>query len=126
MVGAERDFPANVYPWMGLKRKGVELRLCRPEQGRIDVKALLQLCDRRTRVLAISAVQFWSGFRGELAALSTALKGRDVLLVVDAIQAAGAVKLDVVQTAVALLCARAQKWLARSTRICIAHRLPRP
>src|SRR5437879_1086784 len=90
IVGVDREFPANIYPWMGLKRKGVELRLYPGAQnGRIDVKALVRLCDQRTRVLAISAVQFWSGFRTDLAALSTQLKGRDVLLVVDAISAAG-------------------------------------
>src|SRR2546428_6636461 len=109
IVGVDREFPANIYPWMGLKRRSVELRLYRPEQGRIDVKALLRLCDERTRVLAISAVQFWSGFRADLSALSTGLRGRDVLLVVDAIQAAGAVRLDLSTLAVDFLCADAQQ-----------------
>jgi cysteine desulfurase / selenocysteine lyase len=125
IVGVDREFPANIYPWMGLKRKGVDLRLCRPEQGRIDVKSLLQLCDRRTRVLAISAVQFWSGFRTDLAALSTALKGRDVLLVVDAIQAAGAVKLDLSRVAIDFLCAGAQKWLLGPIGVGFAYVGPR-
>jgi len=111
IVGVHREFPANIYPWMGLQRKGVELRLYRAEQGRIDVKGLVRLCDRRTRVLAISAVQFWSGFRTDLGALGAALKGRDVLLVVDAIQAAGAMRLDLAAAPVDFLCAGAQKWL---------------
>src|SRR3984893_9497833 len=111
IVGADREFPANIYPWMGLKRKGVELRLYRPTQGRIDIKALVRLCDQRTRVLAISAVQFWSGFRTDLAALGTALKGRDVLLVVNAIQAVDAMRLDLSAAPVDFLCAGAQKWL---------------
>src|ERR1700704_2059097 len=111
VVGLDREFPANIYPWMGLQRKGVELRLYRAEHGRLDVKALVQLCDRRTRVLAISAVQFWSGFRADLAALSVALKGRDVLLVVDAMQAVGAMRMDLATTRVDFLCAGAHKWL---------------
>jgi selenocysteine lyase/cysteine desulfurase len=111
VVGVDREFPANIYPWMGLKRKGVELRLYRPEQGRIDVKALVRLCDARTRVLTISAVQFWSGFRTDLAALATALKGSPILLVVDAMQAVGAMRLDLSATPVDFLCAGAQKWL---------------
>jgi selenocysteine lyase/cysteine desulfurase len=111
IVGVDREFPANIYPWMALKRKGVELRLYRPAQGRIDIKALVRLCDQRTRVLAISAVQFWSGFRTDLAALGTALKGREVLLVVDAIQAVGAMRLDLSAAPVDFLCAGAQKWL---------------
>jgi cysteine desulfurase/selenocysteine lyase len=125
IVGVDREFPANIYPWMGLKRKGVELRLYRPEQGRIDVKALVGLCDRHTRVLAISAVQFWSGFRTDLVALGAALKGRDVLLVVDAIQAAGALKLDLARAAVDFLCAGAQKWLLGPIGVGFAYVGPR-
>jgi selenocysteine lyase/cysteine desulfurase len=125
IVGVDREYPANIYPWMGLKRKGVELRLYRPEQGRIDVKALVLLCDRRTRVLAISAVQFWNGFRTDLAALGTALKGRDVLLVVDAIQAAGAMRLDLSATPVDFLCAGAHKWLLGPIGVGFAYVGPR-
>jgi selenocysteine lyase/cysteine desulfurase len=125
IVGVDREFPANIYPWMGLKRRGVELRLYRAEQGRIDVKALVRLCDQRTRVLAISAVQFWSGFRSDLAALGTALKGRDVLLVVDGIQAVGAVRLDLRATPVDFLCAGAQKWLLGPIGVGFAYVGPR-
>src|SRR6202011_693120 len=111
IVGVNREFPSNIYPWMGLKRKGVELRLYPPEEGRIDVKAVVGLCDRRTRLLAISAVQYWSGFRTDLGALATALRGRDVLLVVNAVQAVGGLRLDLSQTPVDFLAAGAQKWL---------------
>src|SRR5438309_5941915 len=109
IVGVDREFPANIYPWMGLKRKGVELRLYRAQNGRIDVKALVRLCDQRTRVLAISAVQFWSGFRTDLATLGAAPKGRDVLLGVDAIEAAGALGLRPVGRGVDFRCAGARK-----------------
>src|SRR5437016_6391300 len=125
IVGVDREFPANIYPWMGLKRKGVELRLNRPEQGRIDLKALARLCDRRTRVVAISAVQFWSGFRTDLDALRTALKGHDALLVVDAIQAAGAMHLDLSSAPVDFLCAGAQKWLLGPIGVGFAYVGPR-
>lgn len=125
IVGVNREYPANIYPWMGLKRKGVELRLYQAEQGRIDVKALVRLCDQRTRVLAISAVQFWNGFRTDLAALGTALKGRDVLLVVDAIQAVGALRLDLHATPVDFLCAGAQKWLLGPIGVGFAYVGPR-
>jgi cysteine desulfurase / selenocysteine lyase len=125
IVGVDREYPANIYPWMGLQRKGVELRLYRPEQGRIDVKALAQLCDSRTRVLAISAVQFWSGFRTDLGALGAAIKGRDVLLVVDAIQAAGAMRLDLAATPVDFLCAGAHKWLLGPIGVGFAYIGPR-
>jgi cysteine desulfurase / selenocysteine lyase len=111
VVGVDREFPANIYPWMDLKRKGVELRLYRPPGGRIDLAALARLCDQRTRVLAVSAVQFWNGFRIELQALRPALRAKDVLLVVDGIQAAGAMHIDLSAAPVDFLCAGAQKWL---------------
>jgi selenocysteine lyase/cysteine desulfurase len=110
---------------MGLKRKGVELRLYHAEEGRIDVKAVARLCDRRTRVLAISAVQFWSGFRADLGALGTALKGSDVLLVVDAIQAVGAMRLDLSATPVDFLCAGAHKWMLGPIGVGFAYVGPR-
>lgn len=125
IVSVDREFPSNIYPWMGLKRKGVELRLYGPEQGRIHVEALVRLCDRRTRVLAISAVQFWSGFRTDLGALGTALRGRDTLLVVDAIQAAGALHLDLSKTPVDFLAAGAQKWLLGPIGIGVVYLGPR-
>src|ERR1700674_5447153 len=124
-VGVDWEFPSNIYPWMGLKRKGVELRLYRPEQGRIDVKALVRHCDRRTRVLAISAVQFWSGFRTDLGALGTALRGRDVLLVVDAVQAVGGLQLDLSRTPVDFLAAGAHKWLLGPMGVGFAYVGPR-
>lgn len=125
IVGVHREFPSNIYPWMGLKRKGIELRLYQPEQGRIDVKAVVRLCDRRTRVLAISAVQFWSGFRIDLGALGTALRGRDVLLVVDAAQAVGALQVDLSRTPVDFLAAGAQKWLLGPMGVGFAYVGPR-
>jgi selenocysteine lyase/cysteine desulfurase len=111
IVGVHREFPSNIYPWMGLKRKGVELRLYQLDEGRIDVKTVVRLCDQRTRVLAISAVQFWSGFRIDLGALAMALRGRDVLLVVDAVQAVGSLQVDLSRTPVDFLAAGAHKWM---------------
>jgi len=111
IVGIHREFPSNIYPWMALKRRGVELRLYQPEHGRIDVKAVVRLCDQHTRVLAISAVQFWSGFRTDLGALGSALRGRDVLLVLDAVQAVGGLQVDLSRTPVDFLAVGAQKWL---------------
>jgi selenocysteine lyase/cysteine desulfurase len=111
VVAVDREFPSNIYPWMDLRRKGVELRLYRPTDGRIDVPAVAKLCDDRTRVLALSAVQFWNGFRVDLGALRPALRRKHVLIVVDAIQSAGAMRIDLAGDAVDFLCAGAQKWM---------------
>lgn len=124
VVGIDREFPANVYPWMALRRKGVELRLYRSRDGRIDPAAIARLCDQRTRVVAVSLVQFGNGFRLDLGALRQALN-RDTLLVVDAIQAAGALRIDLTQATVDFLCAGAQKWLLGPIGIGFAYVGPR-
>jgi cysteine desulfurase / selenocysteine lyase len=124
VVGIDREFPANIYPWMALRRKGVEQRLLKSRDGRIDPAAIVRLCDQRTRVVAVSLVQFWNGFRLDLAALRRAL-GPDTLLVVDAMQAAGALRIDVTQAAVDFLCAGAQKWLLGPIGIGFAYVGPR-
>ena len=87
------------------------LRLHRPRAGQINIRELVELCDARTRIVAISAVQFWSGFRADLAALAERLGGRDVLLVVDGIQGVGALEFDLTRVSVDFLSAGAQKWL---------------
>lgn len=111
IVAVDGEYPGNIYPWMGLKPRGVELRLHHARDGRIDVGGLLNLCDARTRIVTISAVQFWSGYRADLAELGARLRGTAVLLVVDAVQAIGALTLDCSTLAVDFLCAGAQKWI---------------
>jgi len=125
IVGVEGEFPANIYPWLGLKSRGVELRLNPTHGGRIDTGELLQLCDARTRLVTISAVQFWSGFRADLVELAERLSARDVLLVVDAIQGVGALEFDLSKVSIDFLSAGAQKWLLGPIGIGFAYVSPR-
>jgi selenocysteine lyase/cysteine desulfurase len=111
VVGAACEFPANVYPWMRLAEYGVEYRQAEERDGRVDPDELLGLVDDRTRVMAISWVQFASGFRSDLARLGAACRERGVLFVVDAIQGLGALALDVERDNVDVFAADAHKWL---------------
>lgn len=111
VVGVEGEYPGNVYPWMGLQHRGVELRLYRPVDGRIDPERLLNVCDRRTRLLAVSLVQFWNGFRCDLAAIGSGCRERGIFLVVDGIQGVGALDLNLAALPIDFLSAGAQKWM---------------
>lgn len=111
VVGAAFEFPSNVYPWMSLAGRGVEYRRAEERDGRIDPEELLSLIDDRTRMLALSWVQYASGFRSDLARLGAACRERDVLFVVDVIQGLGALALDVEQAQVDVAAASAHKWL---------------
>lgn len=109
----DREFPANVYPWMALERDGIHLeRLPVCENGLPDEAALLAALDRpRVRVVALSWVQFATGFRTDLAALGRACRERGIWLVVDAIQGLGAAELDVRACHIDMLACGGQKWL---------------
>lgn len=111
VVPAE-EYPANVYPWLALRAQGVEVRTVPLSPGyRVDPEQVAALVDDRTRVLAVSAVEYLSGFRNDLPALSRIARSHGALFVVDAIQAAGAVPIDVEADGIDVLAAGGYKWL---------------
>jgi cysteine desulfurase / selenocysteine lyase len=113
VLASDREFPANVYPWMLLKDIGVTLELApTTPQGWPDEEYLLdRLQDPKVRVLAVSLVQFSNGYTVDLARLSKAARAAGAYLVVDAIQGLGQIPIDVQATAVDILACGAQKWL---------------
>jgi selenocysteine lyase/cysteine desulfurase len=111
MITAETEFPANVYPWKNLERKGVNLRFARAHDNRILVDDVAALMDDRTRLVAISFVEFMTGFRNDLAALADLCHRRGALLCVDGIQGVGALSLDVGQVPLDFLSVGGAKWL---------------
>jgi cysteine desulfurase / selenocysteine lyase len=113
IVASERDFPANIYPWMALASDiGAEFRLV-PCRGRLfDEEGLLaQLNDPKVRALVVSWVSFESGMRLDLDRIGTACRERGVFLVVDAIQGLGPLSMDVSRTPIDILACGTQKWL---------------
>jgi selenocysteine lyase/cysteine desulfurase len=111
VVGAQLEFPSNVYPWMRLADRGVEYRTVPERDGRIDEDELLEQIDDRTRMLVLSWVQYASGYRADLARLGAACRERGVLFCVDVIQGLGALALDVERDLVDIAAAAAHKWL---------------
>jgi selenocysteine lyase/cysteine desulfurase len=111
VVGARGEYPANVYPWMALRDRGVEYRMAEPVDGRVTPDAVLALVDDRTRVVALSHVEFWNGYRVDLEAIGAELDRRGVIFAVDAIQSVGALRLDLSRLPVDFLSAGAYKWL---------------
>jgi selenocysteine lyase/cysteine desulfurase len=107
----EREFPSNSYPWQNLKRKGVEARLVPSRNGRVQIEDIERLIDSRTRMVAISSVQFSNGFRIDLKRLGSLCRDRNILLCVDAIQSLGVFPMDVRECNVDFLSADAHKWL---------------
>jgi cysteine desulfurase/selenocysteine lyase len=112
LVTFRREFPSNIYPWLRVRDVlGVEVRICEERAGRIDLDELIGLIDDRTRIVAVSQVQFASGFRADLERLGRAARAHDALLVVDVIQALGVVPVDVEAELVDVAAAACHKWL---------------
>ena len=104
------EFPSNVYPYYHLKSQGVEIDFINCLDGRVTPEAIYASLRPRTRILAISAVQFLSGYRAELAVLGEVCRSRGILLIVDAMQAVGGVTVDVQAMKIDGMAAGAAKW----------------
>ena len=112
LVSADCEFPANRIPWQRVAREhGVELRLARERDGRLETAEILRLIDERTRAVTLSFVEFASGFRNDLVTIGRHCRARGVLFIVDAIQGLGALKLDVQAACIDALAADAHKFL---------------
>jgi selenocysteine lyase/cysteine desulfurase len=111
VVIAEREFPANVYPWLHLERRGVEIRWVPERRSRLRIEDFEAAVDSTTRVLTVSSVEFFTGFRNDLAALGQLCRDRGLLFVVDGIQSVGALRIDVEALGIDCLAADGHKWL---------------
>src|ERR1035437_3771857 len=104
------DYPSNVYPWMALAERGVEVRVMNTRGlGVIRPKDVMGQVDENTRLVALASCHFISGYRIDVPAIGKFLRGRNILFCLDAIQTLGAFSTTV--EAVDLLAADAHKWL---------------
>jgi selenocysteine lyase/cysteine desulfurase len=110
IVTTAGDFPSNRLPWEALADRGVELRSVELRSNSDPETALLNAMDERTRLLAVSSVQWTDGFRLNLEPLGAACRAGDVLFFVDAIQHFGALRLDVRKDNIDLVSAGSHKW----------------
>lgn len=111
VVVPENEFPSNLYAWLSLAEIGVQTRQVPVEQGRLDIQRLVEACDERTRLIAVSWVGYASGWRIDVGELCRAAHERDVLVMLDAIQGLGVFPLDVAATGVDFVAADGHKWL---------------
>ena len=110
VVISDQEFPSNRVVWEALRPRGVEV-IAVDIAGADPEAALLAACTPRTRLLAISAVQYASGLRLDLPRLGAGCRARGVLLCVDAIQQLGAQPFDVQASDCAFAMADGHKWL---------------
>jgi selenocysteine lyase/cysteine desulfurase len=108
---AELEHPNNIYPWLNLRRLGVEIRAVPARAGAISVADMLARADSRTRVITVSSVTFAPGFRTDLDTLGSACRERGIMFVVDAAQSVGVLATDVRRSCIDALSVSTQKGL---------------
>jgi cysteine desulfurase/selenocysteine lyase len=104
------DYPSNVYPWMALAERGVQVRLINTrELGVIRPIDVMGQVDEQTRLVALASCHFVTGTRLDYQAIGKFLRERKILFCLDGIQTLGAFPTTVEH--VDFLAADAHKWL---------------
>ena len=112
IVAVDAVFPSTVYPWMRVARNtGADIRWVHPTNGLVTDEDVVAAIDERTAVVAISHVEYRTGYRYDLGHLAAAAHAHGALLIVDASQSAGAIPIDAPASKVDALIAGSYKWL---------------
>lgn len=112
IVIPEREHWNNSFPWLQLEKKGVEIRFAKINaDNSIDPEAIQKLIDYKTRVVAIAAVRFNSGFRPNLSVIGKIAHEKGALFVVDVAQAAGMIPIDIEIDQIDVMAGCGFKWL---------------
>jgi selenocysteine lyase/cysteine desulfurase len=96
---------------MRLAGRNVEVRMVQAREGRIRTEDVVAACDGRTRLVALSSVEFANGLRNDLPGIGEACRRRGVFFCVDAIQSLGVIPMDVKACGIDALAADGHKWM---------------
>lgn len=107
VVAFQEEFPSNFYPWKRLEERGAEVRWLSIFD---DLNCIDRAC-KGARLLAVSFVQYLSGYRVNLEAIGEICRRRGCFFLVDAIQGLGAFPIDVRAANIDALAADGHKWL---------------
>lgn len=111
VVVPEQEFSSLVYPWLNLERFGVRVVFVPKSGPATDLERIAAAISPRTRVVAVSHVEFQNGFRHDMAALGRLCAERDVLLAVDVTQSLGVLPVDAAAWRGDVVAAHGYKWL---------------
>lgn len=103
--------PANLYPWMSQRPRGVEIRVVKGRGGAVRFDDLEKAVDDKTRAVSLSHVEWLTGARHDIRAFAELAHEHSAYLVVDGIQAAGGLKVDVKKAGVDFYACGGYKWL---------------
>jgi cysteine desulfurase / selenocysteine lyase len=107
VIAFREEFPANYYPWQRLKSRGVEITWLSIYSPLEEIAAAIP----GARLLAISYVNYLSGYRVNLEEIGKLCRQNGCFYFVDAIQGMGALPIDVEAAHIDALAADGHKWM---------------
>lgn len=125
LVVDDQEHPTNALPWLNLRRRGVQVRVPSARAHRYTVDDLWQHVDARTRLIAVSWVQYGTGLRTDIAELGRRCAERGIWLVVDGIQGAGLLRAEVDAWGVDAFACGAHKGMLGPLGVGLLHVSPR-
>ncbi|HUK92122.1 MAG TPA: aminotransferase class V-fold PLP-dependent enzyme [Blastocatellia bacterium] len=112
VIISDLEFMQVAIPWVQKGEQcGVKIDVVPNHNGEVRINDIERAIGPKTRLVAISSVQWTNGYRVDLQSLSTLCRDRGIWLVVDAIQQLGAMPIDVRKTPVDFLVCGGHKWL---------------
>jgi len=114
VIVVDSDFPSVVYPFLN---KGIEIRYIKSREGVFSLRDFEKVIDDKTRVVAVSHVQFTSGYRANIRELVKIAHEHDAITVIDVAQSLGAVNVDVKDWNVDVVVGIGYKWLMSPTGV---------
>lgn len=105
------EFPSNVYPFLNLQSKGVEIDFVKNTNGKILFDDIEKLVTENTKLISISLVQFLTGWLSDAELIGKLCREKGIIFAVDGIQAAGNTIIDLQKINADFLAGGTQKWL---------------
>jgi len=105
------DWEHNPLVTSTLKREGVETRIVKSVNGRVELSDLEKAIDDNTKIVQVSQVEYLNGFRLDLKSVSKIAHEHCAMVSVDSTQALGALKTNVKTEQVDFLSAGTYKYL---------------
>ena len=111
VVVTDLGYPSNVFVWLPLREKGVEIRRIENRDGRIETSDFEKAIDDKTRVVSMSHIEWTSGLRYDVKSIVHIAHEHNALVVDDAYQAVGPVDVNVHNDGVDFLLVGSEKWM---------------
>jgi cysteine desulfurase / selenocysteine lyase len=116
VVLTDLGYPSSVYPWLKYREDGVEIRQIHNKGGKITLREYERSIDDNTSIVCLNRVEWSSGLRNDVKAITKVAHDHGALVLDDAFQAVGAVDVDAAGDGVDFLVFGAEKWM-----LCLAR-----